>query len=262
MPATARQADLVWEVERAPGQRGLLHIELQTRVEADIGERLAEYGIRLWRRDHMPVRSVVVYLRETRAVPASPFVIPWDAEADSLRCQYDVLRLWELPPERVLGSTSYELWPLASLMAGASVENMAAVAGQLAASPLPRQERSDLVTLLVGLASIRLPGAALVAALRRNAMIDEALSDLLRDSTVMAASFEEGKAEGNAEGKAEGKAEEARRMAQGALEGRFGALSEELLAALGVADEPTLEAVAAHVATDTLEQMRGRFGLS
>jgi hypothetical protein len=38
-------------------------IQLQTAVDQDIGERLAEYMSRLRRRDHLPVRWVVVYLR-------------------------------------------------------------------------------------------------------------------------------------------------------------------------------------------------------
>lgn len=50
LPASARQADFVWEVTGPDVQSGLLHIELQTKVEADLGERLAEYAIRLWRR--------------------------------------------------------------------------------------------------------------------------------------------------------------------------------------------------------------------
>ncbi len=70
-------ADLVWEVEQRDGARGLLHIELQIKAEAEIGERLVEYFIRLWRRDHLPVRSIVVYLRKTDAVAEPPFVIRW-----------------------------------------------------------------------------------------------------------------------------------------------------------------------------------------
>ncbi|HEY7358052.1 MAG TPA: hypothetical protein VH590_16345 [Ktedonobacterales bacterium] len=54
----------------------------------------------------------------------------------------------------------------------------------------------------------------------------------------------------------------ARRMAQVALEGRFGTLSDELLAALKTADETTLESIVAHITSDTLEQIRARLGLS
>lgn len=95
IPAVASQADLVWEVEQHNGKRGLLHIELQLQVEDDIGERLAEYAIRIWRRDHLPVRSVVVFLRKARATPTSPFVIAWEQQ-ESLRYTFDVVRLWEI----------------------------------------------------------------------------------------------------------------------------------------------------------------------
>ena len=50
-------------------------------------------------------------------MPQPPFVIDGIGQ-ESLRYTFDVLRLWELPPERVLTTTFYELWPLASLMAG------------------------------------------------------------------------------------------------------------------------------------------------
>ena len=75
LPATLRQADLVWEVVDAHGERGLLHIELQTHAEANIGERMAEYGMRLWLREHLPLRSVVVFLNPSANVPESPFRI-------------------------------------------------------------------------------------------------------------------------------------------------------------------------------------------
>jgi hypothetical protein len=54
----------------------------------------------------------------------------------------------------------------------------------------------------------------------------------------------------------------AHEMAQAALEGRFGTLSEDLIAALGSADEATLRAVVMHVSTDSLEQVKSRLALS
>ena len=64
-----------------------------------------------------------------------------------------------------------------------------------------------------------------------------------------------------ARGKAEGKNEEMRRMARIALEGRFGPLSDDLLAALDQADEAICEAIVAHITTDTPEQVRARLGI-
>lgn len=244
LPAVGRQADLVWEIADPAGERGVLHIELQTKPESDIGERVAEYGLRLWLREHVPVRSVVIFLRPARTVPASPFVIHFLGH-ESLRYSYEVIRLWELPQERVLGTPQYALWPLASVMANVSPETTLDVAERLAGVGASRQERSDLIGLLAALAGLRLPQAAVLTALRRNPMID----DLLNESSVADAFIEEGERR------------MARRMALAALGGRFGPLSEEVIAAIGTADEATLQEIVAQVATETLEQVRTRLGM-
>ena len=46
-----------------------------------------------------------------------------------------------------------------------------------------------------------------------------------------------------------------------ALEGRFGALGDDMLAAIDSADAETLKAVVSHVCVDTLTQVRARLGL-
>lgn len=243
LPAVARRADLVWEVERPTGWRGILHVELQTKVEADIGERVAD--VRLWRRDHLPLRSVVVFLREAKTTPAPPFVIPWEA-GESLLANYHVVRLWEVPQERVLGTPHYALWPLASLMADVTAESTLAVADRILQAPLPEEDRRELTGLLLVLAGSRLTPAVVLETLRRNRMLE----DLLKDNSVAQILIEEGGRR------------VARRMALVALVGRFGPLSEDVSAAVGAADEATLEAVVAHIASDTLEEMRARLGLA
>jgi hypothetical protein len=253
LPAGVRLADLAWEVAFPDGARGILHIELQTRVEADIGERLAEYVIRLFRRDHMDIRSVVVYLREARSTPASPFVIPWGT-GRTLMCDFDEVRLWELPQERVLGTPDYALWPLAGLMAGATVESTEAAARRLVEAPLPEEERRELAGQLVALAGTRLPVAALLAALRRNPMLD----DLLTDNPLIQALVEQGREQGREQGALEAQREMARAM----LQARFGPLGDDVLAALASADRETLLALATNAATDTPEQVRARLGLA
>ncbi len=244
IPAVARQADLVWEVEQRDGKRGLLHIELQLKVEDDIGEQLAEYAIRLWRRDHLPVRSVVIFLRKSQTTPSSPFVIAWEQQ-ESLRYTFDVVRLWEIPQERVLATPEYTLWPLASLMAGVTAATTVRVAERLAAAPAPRQERGDLIGLLVGLAATPASRRILLERLRRNPMIDE----LLRESGIIQEFIEQGRLEGE------------RDFALVALEGRFGPLSEDVRAAVAAADEAVLRELVARLTTDSLEQLRARLGL-
>jgi hypothetical protein len=87
LPAVARQADLVWEVASPAGVPGILHIELQTHPDDEMG-------------DHLPVRSAVVFLRPTPLTPGSPYVIQWDGR-ELLRYDFDVVRLWDIPQEQV-----------------------------------------------------------------------------------------------------------------------------------------------------------------
>ncbi len=145
----------------------------------------------------------------------------------------------------MLASATYDLWPLAALMGDATLDGAVAVAGRIAAAPLPEHERSELAALLVALSDLRLERGALREALRRIPMID----DILEQSSLSEEYLLKGIAQGE------------RRMAQAALEGRFGALDADLLAALGAADEATLAALMAHIATDTLERVRSRLSL-
>jgi hypothetical protein len=70
---------------------------------------------------------------------------------------------------------------------------------------------------------------------------------LLRESSIAQLFMEQDREEGE------------RQMARLVLEGRFG---EDVLAALGSAGEAAPRDLVAHVSTDTLEQARGRLGLS
>ena len=61
------------------GNAGCCMSSCRTKVEKDIGERITEYALRLWRRDHLPVESVVVFLRPVVSIPEPRLVIarPW-----------------------------------------------------------------------------------------------------------------------------------------------------------------------------------------
>jgi len=264
LPATPRQADLVWVVLSAAGQRLLLHIELQLRAEADMGERAAEYAIRLWRREHCPVLTLIIYLRPMNVPARSPFVMAWPGR-ETLRYSFDEMRLWETPREWVLDSPAVELWPLAGAMAGTTVETTLQVAERIAGAALPAQERDELLRVLVLLAGLRLPAQALGEALRRRPMIEDlwkesSLGQALRDLAEERA-HERGKAEGLQLGVQEGKADGLRQATMVALAGHFGPLAADLLAALSTADQDTLLDLIAHVATTTLPRTRARLGL-
>jgi predicted transposase YdaD len=255
-----RQADLVWQVLLGT-ERLYLHIELQTTADSLIGERTAEYALRLWRRDHLPVYSVVIYLREVRLIPVASFSFARRGGQEALRFAYTVIRLWQEPAERVLGMAEAGLWPLAALMAGPAEETLETVVERLARAPLPPGERGELTGLLAVLAGLRLPRPVIEQVMRRHRVI----RDLLSQSSVAEILREEAEAKGVAEGRAigvaEGRAEGQRSLVQMLLENRFGALEAAELTALGAAEEPVLRDLAAHIATDSREQLRGRLGL-
>jgi len=246
LPTIARQADLMWEVEDADGRRWLLHIELQAEPDVDMGERVAEYAIRLWRRDHLPLRSLIVFLRPARIVPESPFVIVDNLGRESLRYKYDVLRLWEVPQQRVLDMPFYELWPLAGMMQGVTADTTVAVAERIAAAPVSAPERDELTRILILLTGLRVRWPVLAEALRRRLM----LGNLWEESSLKEALAVRERELGMG------------RMAQKVLERRFGPLGEDVITALNSSDEASLDAIGDHVITDTLEQVRARLGLN
>ena len=253
LPAAARAADVVWKVKRADGRTGVLHVELQIKPSRDLGKRVAEYGLRIWLREDIPVRSIVVFLRRTKALPASPLVVNWMGEEERFRYTFDIVRLWELAPEQVLATDHFALWPLAALMAGATVDTMIETAERISSAPLPRSEQSEITGTLVLLAGVNLPFNAIIEAIRRRPMLDE----IFEESSVAQWLIERGRKEGSEKGRRQ----MARDLARLALEGRFGTLHEDLLAALNAADETVLRDVVAHIGTDTLEQARARLGL-
>jgi hypothetical protein len=255
VPANARQADLAWEVEAPDGERGILHVELQTAADPGIGERVADYALRLRLRDHLPVYSVVIFLRPAETLPESPFGWSFLGQ-ERHRTVFEVIRLWEVPAERVLSRSEYALWPLSVLMAGMDETSTRTVADRLAGAPLPRPERGELIWTLAVLATMRLPREAIRELFRRDRM----LKDILEETNFMELWDEIFGEDRREQGREQGMREMARSMAETAWEGRFGPPAEEVRSALQRADVDALKALVAHIATDSIEQARARLG--
>jgi hypothetical protein len=116
-----------------------------------------------------------------------------------------------MPQEQVLDTPYYDMWPLAGLMAGVTVDTAVETAEKIAAALLPQEERQELTGLLATLAAMRVSGRVLRDALRSRPM----LNDIRRESTV-GEIFRE---------------DDLRDALRLVLEGRFGALDADLLAA-------------------------------
>lgn len=83
------------------------------------------------------------------------------------------------------------------------------------------------------------------------------IKDIWNESSFAGAAYDLFRPELVAEGLAEGM----REIAQVGLEGRYGTLDADIIAALATADEATCRAIVAHLTTDTMEAVRQRLGL-
>jgi predicted transposase/invertase (TIGR01784 family) len=88
----------------------VLHIEFQTRPNADIPFRMTDYRLRVYRRyPEKRMRQVVIYLQpsESELVYQTAFVL------ENTRHEFEVIRLWEQPSEVFFNSPG--LLPFAAL---------------------------------------------------------------------------------------------------------------------------------------------------
>ena len=245
LPTAPRYADLVWLI-RAAAEQAILHIELQLEPDETMYERLLGYQARLIEKYHLPVISVVIWLKKTSNLPTSPAVWSWRGQ-EIIRCVFQTIKLWELPQEDILHMPYPHLWPIAGLMARTTGESVVHIGQQIANASIEEQVKSELIGFLSLLAGIQLKAKTIRAAFRRHPMINE----LWKHSSIAQELFAEGREEGRKEGEL--------RMAQIALERRLGKLDETLLQALGQVDTTTLEDLVADT-TLTIEQLKARIG--
>ena len=91
-------------------KRVIVHCEFQTDPDPDIGFRMADYNLRIYRKyPNNRLVQVVVYLRKT----TSPAVYCTAFQANRLIHEFQVIRLWEQPTAPFLERPG--LWPYAAL---------------------------------------------------------------------------------------------------------------------------------------------------
>jgi predicted transposase YdaD len=207
LPSTSYRADLIWKV-RYRGEIIIIHIELQTRPDGDMGMRLLEYGVRIYRRFGLKVIAIVLYLTQTEAIPASPFVVALNDGTPLMARSFIPVRLWEIDALAVAQSDDYTLWPLTPLMAGADLAFVQAVAAQIAAAQtLPRGTRVELEGALALFASLRLSAEQIETISRGSPMIEDLLKDSGFYEWVASREVPKAKEEGRKEGQIEGRKE-------------------------------------------------------
>lgn len=173
---------------------------------------------------------------------------PWELDGPlgtGLSFRFLVVKLWEQSLEDWLASGQTSLLIFTALLKDASLASVDEAIETISQVPDP-VERANALNYLI-LFAMRKFGAAIIADhIRGNEMLDNYIAQSEWYQIILERGEQRGK----------------QNMAQRALEGRFGTVDADILAALAQADESTLEAIVLHITTDTIEQVRERLGLA
>jgi predicted transposase YdaD len=113
-------ADALLQVNKRK-KPGILHLEVQTEKDPEMGVRLLEYNVLASRQyEHIPVSSYVIYLRDVKDVPVPPYIRRFpDEEGEEVhRFYYTSIELADIPAEVILQSGLIGLLPFVTLTRG------------------------------------------------------------------------------------------------------------------------------------------------
>ncbi|NEO85536.1 MAG: Rpn family recombination-promoting nuclease/putative transposase [Spirulina sp. SIO3F2] len=222
----------------------ILHVEFQTRPDPKMGQRMADYFLRVHRKfPNKRMHQVVVYLQKTN----SPLVKENKFKAGKMQHGFNVVRLWEKPIEDFLESPG--LLPLALLSQTSDSVEQAEEAQQLEVlrrvaqriELIPDQEtRANLNAATAVFAGLKLKPELVFRILRSKTMEESAVyQEILR----------QGEQRGIEKGLREGRQ-------KGRQEGRIGILRQIIpfLQGFGVPIEPLLKFVGITLAELNLEE--------
>ncbi len=219
------EADRVIRVEGAAPW--IEQFELQAGRDLQLSDRAHLYSVVLGWRYEIPVRTTLILLRPQADGPELTGLLEKrdrdGAVYDVFR--YDVVRVWELPPERFLraGLPVLPLAPVAKIDPDRLREVLATVAGRLRHEATPDQALTlwRATTILLSLRYTKEQVQAIVKEVSSMSMGIRGIEE----SWLFQEYFQKGLAEGKAEGLAEG---EARGLAEGEARGRAEALAISL----------------------------------
>ncbi|MDY6805048.1 MAG: DUF4351 domain-containing protein [Cyanobacteriota bacterium] len=202
----------------------ILHLEFQVNVPQNkpMPLRMLNYWVRLYWQHNLPITQVLIWLKQT----SSEAVFETKFQLESVRCGFQVVRMWEQSPEALLQSRA--LLPMAVLCKTDNATGLLSqVASEVAKIEMP-EEREEIIGSTQLLAGLRFD-VNLVRNLFRGG--------LMRESVV----FQEILQEGRQEGRQEGKQEEALAIIYRQLARRIGTVAPELQQRLLQLSVPQLE---------------------
>ena len=233
----------------------LVNIEAQATIDPTMGRRMYEYGSRARLESGLPVFSVALWLfkdPQGHRPPRSPYK---EFIGQRLRAtwEFENIELYRLSADAIMKAKAIGLLPLLPFTKDATAA-MVEQAMRRVKEEAPAEQMRPLAGLL-GVFTSRFYGKEMALDLFRRLFMS---TEIMQEFPL----FREMMAEAEARGEARGMAEGMREAARLGLEDRFGTLSTEIQTALSQADEAALKALLAHIATESLEQLRARLGLS
>ena len=161
----------------------ILHLEFQVKVPQNksMPLRMLNYWVRLYWQHNLPITQVLIWLKETN----NPAVLETEFQLESTRHRFQVVRMWEQPPEALLQNPG--LLPLAVLCQSKNPTGLLnQVASEVAKIEQP-EEREEIISSTQLLAGLRFK-----ADLVRNLF----QGGFMRESTVFQKILQEGRVEG------------------------------------------------------------------
>jgi predicted transposase/invertase (TIGR01784 family) len=175
----------------------VLHAEFQTEPDPTMPFRMADYRLRVYRR-HPQKRmyQVVIYLRQT----SSQYVYQDTFIVDRLRHQFNVIRLWEQPPEVFLDTPGLLPFAVLTRQSSEALPVLQQVARNIDIIP-ERRAQANIAASAAILAGLVLETDVIQRVLRR---------EIMRESVI----YQEIRQEGLDEGKEQEKQKVARKLLQ------------------------------------------------
>ncbi|MFN8522049.1 MAG: DUF4351 domain-containing protein [Chloroflexota bacterium] len=240
------------KVVRVEGSRPwLAHVEIQTRRDPRLLDRLGLYYALLIHRHRLPTRSVILLARPAADAPELTGEVTHHGLDGELRMmlRYDVVRMWQYPVRSLLAGeiATIPLAPLANLGEATPADIIASMARRIAGVEAAAERRA-LWTATFLLMGLRYNSE------QTNALLEGVMN--LRDSSTYQAILKEGRREGlsrgrslgRRQGRVEGQTEGARLLLLRLGTRRFGPPNADITARIAdIRELATLERLADRV---------------
>jgi len=241
LPAGEQSSDGVLLVKDDADEEFVLHVEFMTRVARKMGDRIFGYVPRIYKKYGKSVRSVVLYLMEpsSKTQIESEFkMIVQGREVAVIR--YDVVRLWEVEPDRTRLAEHPALLALAPLMKGVEASELEGWAQLATKGPWDERTKVDVVALQALFGGQRFNQDVVSSIVRRLGM----LKDIIEESPLYELARAYGEARGEARGEAKGRQEGLRTACLALIKAKAPRLAPDLAGRLGgVTDVAQLEKI-------------------